>query len=78
VEFGDGRAMDASMSGNIFRYINHSCAPNAYMRIFHGHVEFYALRTIHPGEEITCRYGETHHAGKLPCNCGSAYCQGYL
>ena len=78
VEFDDGKALDASCLGNDFRYINHSCSPNTYMRLFRHHVEFYALRPIAPGEELTCDYGETHHEGTLPCRCGSDNCRGNL
>jgi SET domain-containing protein len=78
VEFGDGTALDASRGGTHFRYVNHSCAPNAYMRRAYGRVEFYSLRPIEPGEEVTCDYGETHHDGKLPCRCGSPHCRRLL
>jgi len=78
VELPRGGAIDASVGGNEFRYINHSCAPNSYMRIFGRLVEFYALRAIRPGEEITCDYGETQHEGELPCGCGRAGCRRYL
>lgn len=78
VEFGDGTALDASRLGSHFRYVNHSCEPNAYMRLCYGRVEFYSLRRIEAGEELTCDYGETHHDGRLPCRCGSARCKGAL
>ena len=78
VEFGDGSALDASRSGSDFRYVNHSCEPNAYMRLYRGRVEFYSLRPIGAGEEVTCDYGETHHEGRLPCRCGSSGCRGRL
>jgi SET domain-containing protein len=78
VELNDGRAIDATHAPNWFRYINHSCASNAYIRICRGHVEFYARREIRPGQEITCDYGESHHEGRLPCKCGSARCRGFL
>ncbi|MCA0395971.1 MAG: SET domain-containing protein [Bacteroidetes bacterium] len=78
VEFGDGRALDASVQPNALRYINHSCRPNSYMRCCYGRVEFYSLRKIKTGEEITCNYGETHHDGKLPCRCGAPGCKGRL
>src|SRR4051812_13219904 len=77
VEFGDGQALDAT-GGNEFRFVNHSCTPNAFIRIFGHRVEFYARRRIEAGEEITCGYGETQHAGTLRCRCGSERCQGYL
>ena len=48
------------------------------MRIAYGRLEFYALREIKPGEELTCNYGETHHDGTLACRCHSPQCQGYI
>jgi uncharacterized protein len=78
VELPEGGAIDASVRGNEFRYINHSCRPNAYMRIIGRHVEFYALREIRPGEEVTCDYGETQHEGTLACRCGRPGCRSFL
>ncbi len=78
VEFGDGRALDASINPNELRYVNHSCKPNTYMRVCYSRVEFYSLEQIEKGEELTCNYGETHHDGKLKCKCGAASCKGYL
>ena len=60
------------------RYTNHSCKPNARLCIRQGRVEFYALRSIEPGEEITVDYGETHHEGRLRCGCGAVGCRGAL
>jgi uncharacterized protein len=74
VEFEDGIAIDAS-SDKCFRYVNHSCAPNTYLRRVAHRVEFYTLRRIEPGEELTCDYGESHHDGTLPCRCGSVRCR---
>ena len=78
VEFNDGTALDASRDGGDFRYVNHSCEPNTFMRLYKGRVEFYALRRVEVGEELTCDYGPTHHDGALPCRCGSAKCRGRL
>lgn len=78
VEFGDGRALDASINANELRYVNHSCKPNTYMRVCYSKVEFYSLRLINKGEELTCNYRETHHDGKLKCRCGSENCKGFL
>jgi HPt (histidine-containing phosphotransfer) domain-containing protein len=63
--------VDASRGETEFKYINHSCSPNSYMRTCYGKVEFYSLRDFRRGEEITCDYGITHHDGKKPCECGS-------
>jgi SET domain-containing protein len=78
VELGDGWAIDATHNRGAMRYINHSCSPNTFIRICYGRVEFYALRDIAAGEELTADYGETHHEGKLPCCCGSPNCRGAL
>jgi hypothetical protein len=78
VEFGNGYALDASVNPNELRFVNHSCGPNTFMRCINNRVEFWSLRSIAPGEELTCHYGPTHHDGKLPCRCGSKTCVGYI
>jgi uncharacterized protein len=78
VEVSARRAIDFSRSGDPLRYTNHSCAPNARLCIRQRRVEFYALRDIEPGEEITVNYGETHHEGRLACRCGAPGCVGRL
>lgn len=78
VELSTRRAIDFSSSADPMRYTNHSCAPNARLCIAQGRVEFYALRPIEPGEEITVNYGPTHHEGRLRCLCGAAACMGRL
>ena len=77
VEFEDGIALDATKD-KCFRYVNHSCGPNTYLRRIGHRVEFYTLRAIEPGEELTCDYGESHHDGTLPCRCGSVHCRQML
>ena len=78
VELSAKRALDFSKSADPMRYTNHSCQPNARLCIRQGRVEFYALRAIAPGEEITVDYGETHHEGRLVCRCGAPGCVGRL
>jgi SET domain-containing protein len=78
VEVSARRAIDASQSTDPLRYTNHSCAPNATMRIRSGRIELYAMRDIACGEELTLNYGETHHEGRLACRCGTARCVGRL
>jgi SET domain-containing protein len=78
VEVSNRRAIDFSRSGDPMRYTNHSCQPNARLCIRQGRVEFYAVKPIRPGEEITVNYGETHHEGKLACRCGAPGCIGKL
>jgi|SRR5665213_2741620 len=71
-------ALDATASPRGFRFINHSCAPNTFMRCTSSRAEFYALRAIARGEELTVDYGESHHGGRLPCGCGTPSCRGFL
>ncbi|MDO9075616.1 MAG: SET domain-containing protein [Rubrivivax sp.] len=78
VELSARKAIDFSKSADPMRYTNHSCRPNARLCIRQGRVEFYALRAIAAGEEITVDYGETHHEGRLACRCGVAGCRGAL
>lgn len=78
VELSARKAIDFSRSADPMRFTNHSCRPNARLVIRNGRVEFYALRDITPGEEITVDYGETHHEGRLACRCGAPGCRGAL
>lgn len=78
VEVENDTAIDGSRNGNKTRFVNHSCNPNTYIRIHKGRIEIYALRDIAEGEELTCRYGETHHGGRRPCTCNSTHCCGFL
>jgi len=78
VEISSRTAIDASKSTDPMRFTNHSCQANARLAIIAGRIEFYALRPIAPGEEITVNYGVTHHEGKLRCRCGAEGCVGML
>jgi SET domain-containing protein len=78
VELSEKKAIDFSKSSDPMRYTNHSCRANARLVIRNGRVEFYAVRAIAPGEEITVDYGETHHEGRLRCQCGAPGCRGAL
>ena len=73
-----GRHLDGARGGNGTHYINHSCEPNAYMKIHYGHVQFYALRDIRPGEEITVDYISTLHPDTKRCSCGAKTCRGTI
>jgi SET domain-containing protein len=78
VEVSSRTAIDASGSTDPMRFTNHSCGPNARLAIIAGRIEFYALRPIAPGEEITVDYGQTHHEGRLRCRCGAPNCIGRI
>jgi SET domain-containing protein len=71
-------AIDATKTGRGFRFINHSCAPNTFIRCTAERAEFYALVDIAPGTELTADYGETQHHGRLRCRCGAPNCRGSI
>ncbi len=71
-------SLDGSYGGNGTHYVNHSCAPNSYMKITRGHILFMALRDILPGEEITCDYISTHHPDTKKCLCRAPTCRGTI
>lgn len=78
VEISQRHAVDLAGSSDPMRFTNHSCQPNARLSIQGGRIEFYALRDITVGEEVTVAYGETHHEGRLTCRCGATGCAGRL
>ena len=77
IELSEREALECS-TGNSFRYLNHSCAANCYMRIIRNKVEVYTLRPVQAGEELTVNYGETPHRGGMRCACGATGCKGLL
>ncbi|HEX5356100.1 MAG TPA: SET domain-containing protein-lysine N-methyltransferase [Aquabacterium sp.] len=78
VAISDKRAVDATHSTDPLRFANHACDPNMVLKVQQGRVAFYALRDIAEGEELTARYGSTHHAGRLRCQCGAPNCIGRI
>jgi len=71
-------SLDGSRGGNGTHYINHSCEPNAFMKVTYNHILFIALRDINPGEEITIDYGSTLHSDSKRCRCGALSCRGTI
>jgi len=74
----DRWSLDGSRGGNGTHYVNHSCTPNAFTRTLYGHLIFFALRDIDPGDEITIDYGETLHPDTKKCICGANNCRGTI
>ena len=68
--------IDAGVGGNIARYINHACRPNAYVHIVDETIWIRASRRIRRGEEITYRYN-TDGECLIQCRCHSG-CQSLL
>jgi SET domain-containing protein len=71
-------ALDATRSPRGFRFINHSCDPNTFIRCTNARAEFYALRAVGAGEELTVDYMDSHHGGRLRCRCGAKGCRGFI
>jgi SET domain-containing protein len=71
-------SLDGSRGGNGTHYINHSCEPNAFMKVIYDHILFIALRDIKPGEEITIDYESTLHSDSKRCVCGARTCRGTI
>ncbi len=74
----DKFAYDATVGDNAFRWINHSCDANTFIRCTDTRAEFYARRPIAAGEELTTDYVESHHNGELACRCGAKNCRGFI
>lgn len=78
--------MDAKTSGNIGRYLNHSCSPNTFVQnvfvdthdLRFPWVSFFALHYIPAGTELTWDY--SYDIGSVPgkvmkCHCESVHCR---
>ncbi|XP_017781976.1 PREDICTED: histone-lysine N-methyltransferase eggless isoform X1 [Nicrophorus vespilloides] len=81
--------MDAKNTGNIGRYLNHSCTPNIFVQnvfvdthdVRFPWVSFFAINYIRAGTELTWNYN--YDIGSVPgkvmyCRCGSSECKGRL
>lgn len=76
-QLDDRWSIDASRGGDATAFINHSCDPNCFSRVMHGHMLFFARRAIAPGEELTLDYTPSQHPGRR-CTCGAANCRGVM
>ena len=74
IELSRRWALDCSKE-RPFKYLNHSCQPNCYLRVYRKRVEVYSLRSIPAGTELTVDYGLTPHKDGMICHCGSATCK---
>ena len=78
----DKHVIDANVSGNAARWINHACAPNCQADEVKGRVFIHALRDLAEGEELFYDYGliiDERYTPKLKrdyeCRCGSRSCR---
>jgi SET domain-containing protein len=79
----DTSIVDASVAGNVSRYMNSSCVPNCETRITFVFglpcIGVYALRALKAGEELTIEYNLESGARKIKCRCGNGdRCKGFL
>ena len=67
-------------SGGVDDLFNHSCDPNAWVKISGASAELHAIRDIAPGEEVCFDYSTTLDEGDftMRCACGSAACRGVI
>ena len=67
-------AIDGAVGGNETAFMNHSCDPNAFIRVVPGlKVAIFARRDIRPGEELTIDYRDPDHPEV--CRCGAPNCR---
>jgi len=59
---------DASVGGNLARFINHACKPNCYTQVAGDTIWIRAARNIAAGEELTYDY-RTDGEAVIMCRC---------
>jgi uncharacterized protein len=64
----DRTVRDASVGGNIARFINHACRPNCYTQVVGDVIWIRAARNIRAGEELTYDY-RTDGEAVIACRC---------
>lgn len=83
MELGNEHYVDARHEGNLSRFINHACEPNATVRTVNvnGYLRngVFALRDIRAGSFLSCDYQfETKQGERFVCRCGSSNCRGTM
>ncbi|CAF3886677.1 unnamed protein product [Rotaria sp. Silwood2] len=79
----DDYVVDATLSGCLARYINHSCEPNAITEVVQiekdNKIIIITNRRIHKGEEIMYDYKfNFEDDSKIPCLCGAVNCRKWM
>jgi len=77
VFFQIGKELYLKSTDGIGAYLNHSCNPNAWIKISGRRVWLVALRRIKQGEEVTFDYSTTMNEDdwEMDCKCGSRNCR---
>ena len=79
----EDQVVDATCKGNISRFINHSCDPNAETQKWTVNGElrvgFFTTRSIQSGEEVSYDYKYERYGNVAQkCYCGTSRCRGWL
>jgi len=78
----DNWVCDATRTGSLARFINHSCDPNCRTQIVNDNgkkkIFIYAKRNIRVDEELAYDYKFPIEEDKIPCHCGASACRGTL
>jgi histone-lysine N-methyltransferase SETD1 len=80
----DELVIDATFTGNLARFINHSCDPNCFTKVItvdqSKRIVIYAKRDIMIGEELAYDYKFPIESDedKVLCRCGASKCRKYL
>ncbi|KAF8821792.1 histone lysine methyltransferase SET2, partial [Cardiosporidium cionae] len=84
LEVKNGVYLDSTYMGNLSRFINHSCSPNARNKVVNVkgtyRMGIFCIKDIKRGEEIFYDYGFKSKGigGGFRCLCGSANCRGQI
>lgn len=75
--------VDATLKGNLARFVNHSCDPTCYARVItiesgEKKIVLLAKRPIEVGEEVSYDYKFPIEDTKLQCHCGAPRCHGSM
>jgi SET domain-containing protein len=74
-ELENGKTILGSTRKNTARYVNHSCRPNAEVRIPGDRVFIYSTKRIKAGEEINYDYGKEYFEAFIkPYGCACQKC----
>lgn len=82
--------LDATVKGNVARFMNHCCHPNCYSKVIEvdddrgavtvrrKHIVIFAQRDLEAGEEIMYDYKFGVEKEKIICHCGHPKCLGVM
>ncbi|CAG7671787.1 unnamed protein product [Allacma fusca] len=84
LQLDGGMVIDGHRVGGECRFVNHSCEPNCEMQKWCvnglSRMALFALRDIHPEEELSYDYNFSLYnpSEGQPCYCGSEHCRGVI